>query len=260
MDKLHNPTDRVLSILKLLSTNSDGFTLSEIAKEIDSPKSTILPILRTMVSQKFAQLQGNSKYTLGFSSYIVGSAYSGNITALDFIKEQMRKIVKSTGEICQLGILENNNILYIAKEDPDEEIRLISHVGKRLPLYCTALGKSLILDSDIEDIKEMFPDGLMAFTKNTITDFESLEKDLIESRKVGYTWDLSEVNEHITCISVPLKKGNKTIAAISVSVPSFRLTKEKEISIIGQLKEKQQRIDEFLVNNKINVNDLLNYK
>lgn len=259
MDTLHNPTDRVLSILKLLSTSSEGFTLSEIAKEISSPKSTILPILRTMVIQRFAQIK-DSKYTLGLSSYIVGSAYSGNITALGFIKEQMRRIVKNTGEICQLGILEDNNILYIAKEDPDEEIRLISHVGKRLPLYCTALGKSILLDMDINDIKNMYSAGLKAFTNNTITDFETLEKNLNEGKKNGYTWDLSEVNEHITCMSVPLKKGAETIAAISVSVPSFRLTEEKKNSIIQQLKDKQLQIDEFLVNNNIDVNDLLNYK
>lgn len=260
MDKLHNPTDRVLSILKLLSTNSEGFTLSEIAKEIDSPKSTILPILRTMVDQKFAQLKENSKYTLGLSSYIVGSAYSSNIAAFDFIKEQMRNIVEKTGEICQLGILEGNNILYIGKEEPDEEIRLVSYVGKRLPLYCTAIGKALILDADINDIKAMYPEGLKAFTNSTITDFETLERDLKESAKVGYARDYSEISEHVTCIGVPLKKGSKTIASISVSTPKFRFTKEKEASIISQLIDKQTQIGQFLIKNKISVDDLLNYK
>lgn len=256
----HKPTLRVLSILQLLATNPEGFTLTEIAKEIDSPKSTILPIIRTMVEQKFVNTKDNSHYVLGLSSYIVGSAYSSNITAFEFIKDEMRSVVQNTGEICQMGIIEGSNVLYVAKEEPDEQIRLVSYVGKRLPLYCTAIGKSLILEKDIEEIKKMYPDGLKAYTDTTITDFKVLEKELKASRELGYTRDFAEITEHVSCLSVPLKKGNDIIASISVSTPSFRFTKEKEEAIIKQLEEKQKQIGKFLKNNKISVEDLMNYR
>lgn len=47
----HRSTSRVLDIFDLLSTTMEGFTLTEIAQALQSPKSSILPILQTMASR-----------------------------------------------------------------------------------------------------------------------------------------------------------------------------------------------------------------
>ena len=49
----HKPTERVLNILELLGTTPSGLSLSDIAKQIGSPKTTVAPILHTMASRNF---------------------------------------------------------------------------------------------------------------------------------------------------------------------------------------------------------------
>ena len=56
----HNPTLRVLNILEALASNSNGLTLTEISEAINSPKSTIFPIVQTMVDKKFIFFNKNS--------------------------------------------------------------------------------------------------------------------------------------------------------------------------------------------------------
>ena len=45
--ELHNPTKRVIDILNIISKNSDKLTFSNISKNLEIPKSTLSPILKT---------------------------------------------------------------------------------------------------------------------------------------------------------------------------------------------------------------------
>ncbi|MGE1064743.1 IclR family transcriptional regulator [Megasphaera paucivorans] len=183
----HRPTARVLDILQLLSTSKDGFSLTEIAATIKVPKSTIVPIIRTLCDRQFITLSGNGgKYIIGINSFIVGSSCLHNIDVLSLIKSQMKKVVEATSEVCQLGILIDGDVLYLAKEDSSEPIRLISFVGKRLPAYSTALGKSLISEFTLEELHQIYKNGLQPVTKNTCTDFDQLIKECLIAKKRGY--------------------------------------------------------------------------
>lgn len=80
----------------------------------------------------------------------------------------MTNIVNSCSETCQLGILDNNEVLYIGKVDSPEPIRLISYVGKKIPANCTGLGKALLCDFDKEKLISLYPDGLKVLQKNQL--------------------------------------------------------------------------------------------
>lgn len=243
---VHKPTERVLNILNLLSINHEGLTLTEISQAIDIPKSTLYPIMQTMLERNFVSLEKNSlKYSIGISAFCIGASYSRNKYMLDFIQKIMKNIVSSIDETCQMGVLDGNNVLYILKEDPikDMDIRLISYIGKRIPAYCTALGKALLSEYSIEEIKSLYPDGLKPITKNTITDFSILEDQLKEVKETHVSTEAEEVTEFLRCYAVPLVSKGKISAAISISIPTFRATEEKNKLAIELLLKAKKQID-----------------
>lgn len=69
----------------------------------------------------------------------------------------------------------------------------------------------------------MYPDGLKAYTENTITDFNKLYNQLQKAKIDGFTIEYSEINDYTSCIAVPLFKASEIIASISVSIPTFRV-------------------------------------
>lgn len=226
---LHKPTERVLNILNLLSVNPDGLTLTEISKMISVPKSTLYPILQTMTDTNYIQLGKNSfRYKLGISTFCIGSSYSQDEYMLEFVTSIMKQIVSEIKEICQMGILEGNNVLYVLKEEPDVglDIRIISRVGKRIPAYCTALGKALLSNHTIEEIKQLYPKGLTPYTENTITDFDRLAQQLAIIQEEHISKEYEEITKGLCCYAVPLESNGKIIAALSVSIPNFRATAE----------------------------------
>ncbi len=68
----------------------------------------------------------------------------------------MKDIVFVCGEICQLGVLDGSDVLYIEKTEPKQAIKLESYVGKNLPAYATALGKCLLSGLNDDEIRKLY--------------------------------------------------------------------------------------------------------
>lgn len=254
----HRPTTRVLDILELLASNTDGFTLSEIADKISAAKGTLFPVLRTLCFRKFVLHEKTTgKYTIGISAFCVGESYTNNRNTIQFFHEEMLSIVNQVGEICQLGILDNSDALYLAKVDNKEAIRLVSHVGKRLPAYCTALGKALLSEHSLDELRALYPYGLRVRTSQTITSFIKLEKELQEIRRTQIASEYEECSKYLTCLATPLRSEGKIIAALSVSTPTFRLDKNKtELTKLVLLYEKE-KIETYLNAEQFNSSDFI---
>ena len=165
----HRPTERVLDILELLSNSEEGMTLTELAKALNAPKSSIMPLVHTMTARNFIYMQKDTlRYRIGVATYSVGVAYNNRKTSLQFIQQEMNNITALSNETCQLGIQSRNMVFYIAKKDSPQPIRLMSSVGKQLPLYCTGLGRALLAYKSEEEIRSLFPEVLTAYTPQSL--------------------------------------------------------------------------------------------
>ena len=225
----HKATARALNILEYLSNNSEGHTLTEIANALDAPKSSIWPILHTLESHGFIRTspQNANHYCIGPYAFIVGSAYSSNLPFYEYLNEKMKKMVAIIDETSQLAILSENDVLYLLRSDSKNPITLRSQIEKRLPAYCTGLGKALLSQFSLEELKKRYPDGLKIYTPQTLPTVEALYQQILETRQTGFSYEHSELVEGVHCVAVPLYNGPNLIAAVSFSMPAYRATEEK---------------------------------
>ncbi len=73
-----------------------------------------------------------------------------------------------------------------------------------------------------------------------------LYEQLQAIRSEGYAYESEESNEFIRCIAVPIRKGSQIAAAISISVPIFRYTRDREESFKQLLNEAKSKIEQIL--------------
>ncbi|MFV0497602.1 MAG: IclR family transcriptional regulator [Candidatus Fimivivens sp.] len=245
----HRSTQRVIDILELLTSGKEqGQTLTEIADTIKAPKSSILPILHTLLDSKLLSLDKNSgKYAIGIGAFVIGSTFLSNQHLYQHIKEIMENVVLNCKETCQLGILDRHQVLYIAKVDSSESIRLISRVGMRLPLHCTSLGKALMLDLGEDEIRQLLDMAkMMPFTANTITQPDLLIKQLKMFKADDMTLERAERDPEVCCYAIPIRNKNRIIAALSISIPAFRCNEEKINLVVKELKVAQSAIEKIM--------------
>lgn len=248
----HRPTERVLDILELLSNSENGMTLTELANALKAPKSSIMPLVHTMTARNFIYLQKDTlRYLIGVATYSVGVAYNNRQTTLQYICHEMDIITSKCNETSQLGIQSKDMVLYIAKKDSPQPIRLISSVGKQLPLYSTALGRAILAHKSSEEIRSMYPGKLHALTPRSITTVDELLEIIKTARENGYACEREESNIMVACIAVSLDYKEHPVAALSVTMPTFRLDDEKKKEIVVLLKEAKQRIEAYFAINGV---------
>ncbi|WP_100065667.1 IclR family transcriptional regulator [Miniphocaeibacter massiliensis] len=244
--KLHQPTMRVLKILECIDQNPQGLSLKDISEYIESPKSTIYPILNTLIENGCLKLNRFGNYEMGFKTFQLGLSYSANLSVVDIIRKEMLDIVDECKEICQLGVLVDDQVYYLAKVEPNQPIKILSYVGKYMPAYCTGLGKALLSFFSNEDIEEIYKDiELKKYTENTITNINDLIKEIDSVRTTGFSNDDQEAMEFASCIAVPINMYKGSKLALSVTYPMFRRTDENINKIKEALSSKAKLIEEI---------------
>ena len=121
-------------------------------------------------------------------------------------------------------------------------------IGEREPLYATALGKQFLSHFTKEEVKDYFTKAdIQPITQNTIVSLDDMYSELEIVKKNGYSIDNMEFCDDLICTAVPVfDYKNELIAAISISVPSSRFTKEKSQEIIQELKKAGEALSEYL--------------
>lgn len=254
---LHQTTIRILETLELIANNPNRFTLSDISNELHIPKSTISPILHTLIHKGYLSLGANLRYRIGFSAYNLGTGFLHQFNFLDEIEKILSNVTNICLEASHYAVLSGGDVLYLKKVNSPEPIRMVSFVGNKIPAYSTALGKALLLNMSMNDIKKLYPNGLTPVTEHTITNFAELKEQLTKARKEGYVYEIEESNEYIRCIAVPIRKSEKIVASISVATPVFRYNDKKETLIKTLLSDAQSKIETLINTLEIDYEDLI---
>jgi IclR family KDG regulon transcriptional repressor len=147
-----------------------------------------------------------------------------------------------------MGILEGDSAVYVLKIESRYTIRMFSRVGRRVPLYCSALGKVLLAFSGpAEREAGLAGVGFVPFTPKTITTRAALDAELEMIRARGFARDDEEHEEGIRCIGAPvLDYRGEVVAALSASWPSFRYEKGDEANEASKVVAAAARISAIL--------------
>lgn len=246
-NKEHRSTKRVIDILsQIADSENQGVSLAELSSKLDAPKSSLFPILYTLKEYNLINYhKATCKYTMGYKTYELGNAFVKDGTVNAAILDIMHDITRQSRETCFFGELIEGNVFYLFKTDSPESLRMVSP-GKTLPAYSSGIGKALLSDMSLEDLQKLYPGKLEPITPNTITDLNILAQQLQKIRVQGIAFEKEESTQFIQCIAIPIRRNGKVRAALSVAIPVFRYSNEKEAMIIGLLKQAQIRIEELI--------------
>lgn len=221
---------RALDIISFVGMRKGGLGVTEIANQMDINKSSVYRILSTLVQYGYVEQDNETgRYKLGYKFLEVSSRLLESMDLREEAKPYLRELESETNEVIHLVVYDQGDVVYIEKLDGNETLRMHSKVGKRAPMHCTSVGKAILAHlppAVVADILER--KGLPVHTDHTITDRDQFIQELVEVRKKGFALDLEENEYGITCIAVPIFDHlGKVIAAVSISGPTMRMTRER---------------------------------
>lgn len=231
--------DRALEVLSCFSLTNTELTLAEICELSDLPKPTVFRLLASLEAAKFVELTSDKqRYTVGIRLFELGQIYQSNLSIEHVVTPFMQDITRRHDIVCNLGILDEGQVVYIASTDPGGPFRHVPIIGYRHYVHCSALGKSLLIDHENGQIEEILDErGMPPLSPHTLTKPDAFLGDLEEARKQGYTVDDQEGAVGIFCLAVPIRnRQGQVVAALSVSGPSPKFDSEMKDQILEDLR------------------------
>jgi len=216
---------RGLAILQYIAAKGEA-TPATVAADMRTSRSTTYRIIETLRGAGFLESNpATGRLRLGIKAIELGMAALADVDVISVAPPYLRDLAASTLETVFLAVPNNDEMVYLFKEESALPVRMNCKLGSRRPLHSTALGKAYLSALPDEDRKQVIGRlDLVQFTKNTITDPNRLEANLIESLARGYAFDDVEGEEGVSCLAAPVRDlSGLPVAAISVSGPTERI-------------------------------------
>lgn len=217
--KKSRAANRTINILEVIANATKGLSLSEIARALDIPITSVNDIIKALLEEEFIELlDSRSKvYGIGVKAFSIGNAFIANNTLIDKATGIIETLMSRTNRTAFLAKEVNGEGMYIFKREPKNAIIATCTIGNRMSLHCTSLGKSFLAYSP-KLMERLRNTELPRKTPYTITDYYNLQQDIEKVRERGFAVDKREENEHLLCVGAPIFDSNhQVIAAISVS-------------------------------------------
>jgi len=241
--------EKSVKIFDIFSYGDESFTLSEIQKKTGLPKTTIFRILKTFESAGFFRYDPDQmKYSLGLRFLELGGLVYSSLSIRKAAAPYMDALSNSLKATILLGVIKDDQLLYIDKREMDSIIRVTSHIGLKRPPYFGMLGMTLLAFMDNEEmvrLLKLYPPTKI--TSNTLTDVRPIMKILEKTKKEGYYMEQDEVVEGLLGIGVPIRdfSGN-VVAALGATQPVFQIKEGTIADTIQQLLEASRSISKEL--------------
>ncbi len=217
-------------MLELIGDFVDGFTLSEIAGELDLPASSAHALAATLLDSGYlVRDQFSLRYRLGPRLGRLAAAFRSRTDLLTAASHAMDWLRRVTRETVSLTILEGVEIVFIDKRTADGQVQVVNPVGTRLGAHATGSGKAMLACLTDEGISDLYPSNVLeTLTPFTISTLTGLLEALDSVRREGYALDEqeSEMGVWATAAAIRGLSGNPE-GAISIFAPFFRVKSEE---------------------------------
>jgi IclR family pca regulon transcriptional regulator len=221
---------RGLAVIQIFDREHPELTLSQVAAKTGLSAATARRFLWTLRELGYVGME-EKRFFLKPKVVSLGSAYLDAGRVEEVVLPFLREIVAETGDSSSLGILENEEVLYVANFSSQRRVRLTAGVGTRFPAYAVSIGRVLLAALEPREIDAYFAHvKTVALTPSTVTQKTALKRILNQVKADGYSAVIDDLEEGLGAVAVPVRLHGKVIAGLNCSAFAPRATVEEIIA------------------------------
>jgi IclR family pca regulon transcriptional regulator len=215
---------RGLAVLRAFSDQRRSLTIAQISHKTGIPRAAVRRCLYTLKQLGYAESEQNN-FSLKPKILSLGYSYLSSTPLTVSAQPCLNAISRTLNESCSLAVLDNSEVLYVARSATSRIMSIALNTGSRLPAYCTSLGRVILanlpeeaLNTYLENVK------LRAYTERTVVSVERLREILAEVKKSGFAIVEEELEVGLRSIAVPVYGATGNVhAALNVGAQATRV-------------------------------------
>jgi IclR family acetate operon transcriptional repressor len=229
--------DRALAIVELLLRAGTPLSAREVAIGTGINRTTAHRLLASLHRRGWIE---RAPSTSGFRPSLrylalVRAALNGR-DFVDEVRPAMERLSLLSRETVHLGVLDNDDVLHIAKVDSPEIVGLSSRVGTRATPHLTGLGKALLAAGSDQELDAYVAQAQTRPAPDTLTDPDAFRDEIQLGRRRGYSIDDGESSPGVRCLAVAIRGvEGRPLFAISLTGPDGRFTLQRLESCVPEM-------------------------
>jgi IclR family acetate operon transcriptional repressor len=216
---------RAFGVLDALSI-SNGASLSDIARQVSLPRSTVHRLLTTMEALHFVEFDRHTHlWSVGLKAFTVGAAFVQTRDLGQLGRSIMRSLMTEVHHSVNIAVHEGSGMCYVGQVAATGIRQKTTKPGSCLPMHTTASGKVLMAHWEPEEVERFLDRRVLARrTAQSIVDPIAIREELAVIRKRGYAIDDQEQADGLRCVAaIVLDRYGLPKASLSISDTVARL-------------------------------------
>jgi DNA-binding IclR family transcriptional regulator len=229
-DYLIQSVSRALDILEAFTANEGELGVTELSRRLKLHKNNVFRLLATLETRGYVEQDKESgNYRLGMKTFEVSSVFTHHLGLVRQARPVLEQLAQATGEAAYLGVLEGPSVVCVDMVDTSLPVRVVSHLGRRLPAHAAALGKAQLAFRSREEREDLWKHGPPASpTGRTIVEPSQLTDDLTRVAEREWALEDEELEPGVRGLAAPVRDyARRVVGAIGIRGPAFRLPLER---------------------------------
>lgn len=220
---------RGLTILELVA-DQGRVGVSDIAAELGISRSAAYRLVTQLRDRGFLSESSGGGVRLGGAAVRLGLQALGGVDLFHLAAGRLTSLVDQVRETAFLATVDADEVVYVLQEVGPNAVTMTAKPGSRRPVHGTALGKAYLAALPTAEREAAIADlDLRPVTASTITDLDSLRRELDATAARGYAIDDGELEPEVRCIAAAVRDHRGTpIASVSVGGPVDRIVSKEE--------------------------------
>ena len=226
---------RAIKIIEALAKSPAG--LSDLAREVGLPKSTVARLLATLEDVEAVERdeEDNRLFRLGPMVQRLSTAAGGPAQLAGFARPYLEELTELTGEAAGLSIPDGYAMHYVDQTSARHPVQIRDWSGEVIPMHVVPSGLAIMAHWPDRQTEAFLDRPLKQMTPNSVTERHAIKERLVETRESGYVWAQEELVEGINSVAAPvLERDGAVIAALHVHGPAYRFPGDDDQETIGK--------------------------
>ncbi len=223
---------RSIAVMQMIADSGRPLSRAELVERADVTRPTLYRIMASLEAEGLIEQAGHGRYRLGARLVNLARTALAQSDVRRTAEPEIERLRDLTGETVHLAVPSGDAMVYIDKIESREVVRMMSTIGTRVPLHSTSVGKAYLSALPPDEAAALIDQlDRPAVTEFTVTGAEALKAVVRRARELGFSREEQENERGIVCFGAAIRdKAGVPVAAISVSVPLFRLDESKDFS------------------------------
>ena len=228
------------------ATSSQAPTLSEIANKVSLKIPTARRVLQALAAEGFLVFDSRKKtYQVGPELISITAASDEVFAIRDILMTACREIAAKTFDTTFLMVRRGDFAVCVGRVEGEFPIRVMTlDIGSIRPLGAGSGSLALVAFLDEQDCNR-----ILARNEKELGRFGLPLHDIVaqatDARKVGYTFNPGRILQGVVGIGLPIYRGHKVVASISVAAIEQRLDRTRRTQVAKIVRKAVSQLQHF---------------